>query len=250
MTLEENVIDFLSEAEHEKWLRWVASRISRSDTTIEMLKEWNPRLCAYPDLDQNGKEIYRKKARELLETILGVYDLDNSPDTDLLLDSAPMKQEEFDKSAGLQETYSPKGVCFGCGPSNPSGLHIKSVPYEDKVVSYWKPDSKYNAFEGILSGGIVSTLLDCHSNFSAAYSLMFYRCQERLTPTVTAEYKVKLKRPTPINSMLYIVSKPVLVTENYVIIYAKIIADGKVTASSLGKFVAVKEEHPAYKRWG
>ena len=25
----------------------------------------------------------------------------------------------------LQDHYAPGGVCFGCGPSNPQGLHIK-----------------------------------------------------------------------------------------------------------------------------
>jgi hypothetical protein len=41
-----------------------------------------------------------------------------------------------------------------------------------RVVAEWKPEKKYEAFEGVLNGGIIGTLLDCHCNWTAAYHLM------------------------------------------------------------------------------
>ena len=31
----------------------------------------------------------------------------------------------------LQEQYGPDSVCYGCGPANPRGLHIRSFPDGD-----------------------------------------------------------------------------------------------------------------------
>ncbi len=247
---DDRLVELLSEHEHDKWMRYIAKRISKDEVSIEQLIEWNPMLYAYQDLKDEYKEIYRARARNLLDTIDDAYELENNGRKDPVMESEKISLEEFDKTRGLQELYSPQSVCFGCGPANPDGLHIKSVAHYENVVSYWKPSDKYNAFGGVLSGGIVSTLLDCHSNFSAAYHLMLYRNQTVLIPSVTSEYKVRFKRPTPINSLLYIVSKPLIVTENYAIVISQIVADGKITATSIGKFVAVKEGHPAFNRWG
>ena len=32
----------------------------------------------------------------------------------------------MEKTAALQDLYSPNSICFGCGPANEKGLHIKS----------------------------------------------------------------------------------------------------------------------------
>ena len=97
----------------------------------------------------------------------------------------------------LQDTYAAKGTCFGCGPRNEKGLRVKSYAKGDEVVATWHAEKHHEAFEGALSGGIAGTLLDCHSNWTAAYHLM--RRASAATPpcTVTAEYAVKLLRPTP-----------------------------------------------------
>src|SRR5207253_3488904 len=72
----------------------------------------------------------------------------------------------------LQESYAPSMTCFGCGPANEKGLHIRSFPQGDEVVATFQPETYQEAFPGMLSGGIVGTLLDCHCNWTAAYHLM------------------------------------------------------------------------------
>jgi acyl-coenzyme A thioesterase PaaI-like protein len=72
----------------------------------------------------------------------------------------------------LQQQYSPNSICFGCGPANEKGLRINSVPDGDEVVAEWHAEPHHQAFPGMLNGGIIGALLDCHSNWTAAYFLM------------------------------------------------------------------------------
>ena len=99
----------------------------------------------------------------------------------------------------LQDRYSPDNTCFGCGPANDKGLRIKSFVEGDEVVAEWRADSHHNAFLGMLNGGIIGALLDCHSNWAATWYLMQESGAETPPCTVTAEYRVVFKRPTPID---------------------------------------------------
>ena len=104
------------------------------------------------------------------------------------------------EGSSLQEQYAPQNVCFGCGPANPDGLHIRSFAQGDEVVAEWMPQKKYEAFAGVLNGGIIGSLLDCHCNWTAAYHLMKQAQADQVPCTVTAEYSIKLLRPTPLRA--------------------------------------------------
>ena len=149
----------------------------------------------------------------------------------------------------LQDRYSPNGACFGCGPRNDKGLRIKSVVKGDEVVASWRAEKHHEAFEGMLSGGITGTLLDCHSNWTAAYHLMRRASAVTPPPVVTAEYAVKLLRPTPTDGPIDLVARPVEVGDDRAVVEAQLWAGGKVCATCRGTFVAVKPGHPAYHRW-
>ena len=64
----------------------------------------------------------------------------------------------MDNRKSLQETYSPNGVCFGCGPANEKGLHIRSFPENGDVVAEWHAETYHEAFPGMLNGGIIGAL--------------------------------------------------------------------------------------------
>jgi len=149
----------------------------------------------------------------------------------------------------LQDRYSPNGACFGCGPRNEKGLRIKSVVKGDEVVASWRAEKHHEAFEGMLSGGITGTLLDCHSNWTAAYHLMRRASALTPPPVVTAEYAVKLLRPTPTDGPIDLGARPVEVGDDRAVVEAELRAGGKVCATCRGTFVAVKPGHPAYHRW-
>ena len=153
------------------------------------------------------------------------------------------------QSKSIQETYAPNNACFGCGPANPKGLHVRSFPDWDAIVAEWQPSQEYEAFPGVLNGGIIGTLLDCHCNWAAAWHLMKKTGADKPPCTVTADYSIRLLRPTPTQKPLKLVARTVESTEERAVVEGELIADGQVCATCRGTFVAVKPGHPAYHRW-
>ena len=126
---------------------------------------------------------------------------------------------------------------------------MRSFPSGDEVIAEFQPEKYQEAFEGMLSGGIIGTLLDCHCNWTAAWHLMNKLGLDHPPCTVTAEYSIKLRRPTPTDQSVKLVARLVESTDEMAIIEGELIAHGKVTATCRGTFVAVKPGHPAYHRW-
>ena len=149
----------------------------------------------------------------------------------------------------LQEKYAPESICFGCGPANEKGLHIRSFPENGEVVATWHAEPYHEAFPGMLNGGIIGALLDCHSNWTAAYFLMKRDGLDQAPCTVTAEFHVKLLRPTPSNVPIHLKARVIESSEDRATVEAELIANDKVCDTCRGVFVAVKEGHPAYHRW-
>ncbi len=149
----------------------------------------------------------------------------------------------------LQQRFAPHNACFGCGPSNPKGLRIESRVQGDDVVADFRPQEHHQAFPGVLNGGIIGALLDCHCNWTAAWALMQQAGTDSPPCTVTADYAIKLKRPTPLNQTLRVKAKPVELKADRAVIEGTLELDGVVYATCRGTFVAVKEGHPAYHRW-
>ena len=149
----------------------------------------------------------------------------------------------------LQDRYAPNSVCFGCGPKNPRGLRVKSFPDGDSVVAEWRPEPHHLAFSNFASGGILSVLMDCHGNWTAAYTLMREKGNGVLPATVTAEYTMKFLCPTPMDSPWRFVTRAVKTEGSRVLVEGRVEAGGHNTATMSGVFVAVKEGHPAYHRW-
>ena len=150
---------------------------------------------------------------------------------------------------GVQDQYAPHGICFGCGPANAKGLRIKSRWEGDDFVMRFTPKEEHQAFPGVVNGGILGAILDCHSNWCASTALLKERGLDAAPTTVTAEFHVKLKRPTPMQELL-VVARPVEIDGDKVTVDAEVRAGDKVTATCRGVFVAVKPGHPAYHRWG
>ena len=149
----------------------------------------------------------------------------------------------------LQDRYAPHLACFGCGPANTKGLRIKSIPEGDEVVAHWRAEAHHEAFPGMLNGGIVGALLDCHSNWTAAWHLMGTSGADTPPCTVTADYHVKLLRPTPSGEPVTLRARVVEATEDRATVECTLESGGQVTATCRGLFVAVKQGHPAYHRW-
>ena len=149
----------------------------------------------------------------------------------------------------LQDRYAPETTCFGCGPANAKGLRIKSRVDGDAVVLDWTPEPHHEAFPGFVNGGIIGVLFDCHCNWAAAHHLMTRDGSKAPPFTVTADYAVKLRRPTPSGAPLRLRAMVVESTDDRAVVEATLEAEGAVRATCRGTFVAVRPGHPAYQRW-
>tara|TARA_Y100001001_G_C7993615_1_gene303830 strand:- start:1445 stop:1948 length:504 start_codon:yes stop_codon:yes gene_type:complete len=108
----------------------------------------------------------------------------------------------------LQDLATPDGICFGCGPQNKEGLQIKSYWSEDNtyVIAHHMPEPQYTGWPSLVYGGLISCLIDCHSNWTVMAS--HYREENREVGSlpcidcVTGTLNIKYIKPTPMNNLL------------------------------------------------
>jgi len=89
--------------------------------------------------------------------------------------------------------------CWGCGKNNTHGLQLKSYWENEETVASFMPKEYHLAFPGILNGGIIATLIDCHGTGTAnAYATQNTKGQDKVMH-VTASLKVNFLKPTPLD---------------------------------------------------
>jgi acyl-coenzyme A thioesterase PaaI-like protein len=110
----------------------------------------------------------------------------------------------------FQDEFAQMGVhqCWGCGSQNEQGLRIKSYWEGDEGVCTWQPQPYHQAWPGIVNGGILAAIIDCHCTCTAIAAA--YRAAHRAMTTppliamVTAELRISYLRPTPIAELLHL----------------------------------------------
>jgi len=107
----------------------------------------------------------------------------------------------------FQDYYSDDvSHCYGCGRLNEHGLQIKSYWEGDEAVCKFQPRAYHTAIPGYVYGGLIASLIDCHSTGIAAAAA--YRESGRPMGSdpqqryVTASLRVDYIRPTPIEEIL------------------------------------------------
>ena len=98
----------------------------------------------------------------------------------------------------------PNNYCFGCGTLNPDGLHIKSHWADGAAVCTWKPSPLHMAGpRQILNGGIIATVIDCHTVCTAIADAYVREGRAIGDPPelwyATAQLNIRYLRPTPID---------------------------------------------------
>ncbi|HOU51325.1 MAG: PaaI family thioesterase [Smithella sp.] len=132
--------------------------------------------------------------------------------------------------------------CYGCGRLNQDGLQIKSYWDGEESVCIHQPDPRYMAVPGMVYGGLIASLIDCHSTGTAAAAK--YRAENRDMDTLppirflTASLHVNYLLPTPLGEPLEIRGKVKEIKGRKVVIESKLLAKGQVCAT--GEVVAVQ----------
>ncbi|MBO5244546.1 MAG: PaaI family thioesterase [Selenomonadales bacterium] len=85
--------------------------------------------------------------------------------------------------------------CFACGPDNPISLKLKFREEGDQYCSEFVGQEVHQSYDGIVHGGIISTLLD---EIMGGY--MYYKGHK----AVTAKLEIRYRKPTPIGQHLNI----------------------------------------------
>lgn len=101
----------------------------------------------------------------------------------------------------IQERLYPGLACFGCGQANAKGLKLQSYPAADGVIASFTPWPEHDNGLGYLNGGIISTVLDCHSAAAVileAEARGWPSLPGAALPYVTAGLDVRYLRPTPL----------------------------------------------------
>lgn len=142
------------------------------------------------------------------------------------------------------QDYYPEDLshCHGCGRLNEEGLQIKSYWDGEESVCIYTPKHYHTAIPGYVYGGLIASLIDCHSTGTAAAAK--YKEENRAMDTlpplrfVTASLHVDYLLPTPLGGPIEIRGRVTEVTGRKVVVESRLIAGGKVCAT--GEVVAVQ----------
>ena len=103
----------------------------------------------------------------------------------------------------FQDFYpDPLAHCYGCGRLNAQGHQIKTIWDGDETVTRFTPQPYHTAIPGFVYGGLIASLIDCHSTGTAAAAM--YRAEGREMDSqppfrfVTGSLHVDFLKPTPL----------------------------------------------------
>ena len=135
------------------------------------------------------------------------------------------------------QDHLPGITCFGCGPGNPDGLRIKSYwVRENEAVCRFHPRPHHNGPPGIVNGGIIATVIDCHAVCTAiadAYKRAGRNVGEGpFLPYVTGTLSIVFKAPTPMDGPFEVRAMVRDVTAKKTVLTCDVTANGLVTATA------------------
>lgn len=141
-------------------------------------------------------------------------------------------EHEGMKSLAIQDVCVAGKIttCFCCGRDNPLGLRIKTYWDGHEGVCRFKPQAHHTGPPGLLYGGLIASLFDCHSMATAMAAA--YEAENREPNTepailfLTANLNVDYLRPTPMEAEVILRAKVEELTGRKVVVGCRLFADG------------------------
>ena len=132
--------------------------------------------------------------------------------------------------------------CYGCGSLNSHGHRIRTTWDGDETLTRFTPEPYHTAVPGFVYGGLIASLIDCHSTGTAAAAM--YRAEGRAMDTlpafrfVTGSLNVSYLKPTPLGVELELRGTVQEIKGRKVVVETTVLANGVATAR--GTVVAVQ----------
>ena len=125
--------------------------------------------------------------------------------------------------------------CFACGSLNTHGIQLELHAGDGRCWTELELDRRFEGWEGIAHGGIVTTILD---------EVMAWALVENDSWGLTARMQVEFKRPVPIGRRIRGEGRVVDVRRRIVRAEGVLLdaADGTLLATAEGTFVAAPDE--------
>jgi len=151
------------------------------------------------------------------------------------------RQSDNDRMKKTNSTTGGNGTrnyCFGCGPHNTAGMHLRFQFHGDDPVvrGAFRMPGRYQGSHKVLHGGIVALLLDEAMG-------KFNRLEEIIAPT--AELSVEYLRPVPVGRKITVEARRIRQQGRHYWREGAILdEDGKVLARGTGRFVKIGDRVP------
>lgn len=143
----------------------------------------------------------------------------------------------------IQDSYSPTtAICYGCGINNPDGLHIKT--YWDGTIGHceFMPRPEHTAFSNYVYGGLIASIIDCHSIGTAIAAMYDAAGREAGTEPeitcVTGNLNISFKKPTPTGYILKLEARIKELSEKKAIVVTELSANGEIRV--IGETIAIR----------
>ena len=151
----------------------------------------------------------------------------------------------MDDGIAVQDTYPEDFAhCYGCGRYNDNGHQIKTYVTGGTTLTRHIPAPYYTGAGDFAYGGIIASLIDCHSAGSAAIFWLQqhgHNVGDIAAPRfVTARLEVDYVAPTPLG-MVELVGRAEEAGERKVIVATDLLADGQITARGRAVLIKVSE---------
>jgi acyl-coenzyme A thioesterase PaaI-like protein len=147
------------------------------------------------------------------------------------------------KIEAIQDFYPDDiAICYGCGKNNDHGLHIRTFWDGKEGIFRFRPEPYHTAFPGVVYGGLIASLIDCHSIGTAIAAS--YQAEDRAPDTepeimyVTGKLTVSFVKPTPTGKELLLRAHVKELAEKKAIITCSLYVEDEICAE--GEVVVVR----------
>ncbi len=144
--------------------------------------------------------------------------------------------------------------CFGCGRNNEQGHRIRTFWDGDETVTRYTPEARHTAMPGLVYGGLLASLIDCHSTGTGAAALARERGldmeRDGSPRCVTGTLEIRYRAPTPLGPELEIRGRIEQVKGRKVVVSSTLHAGGALCVEGRAVVLELPEGFGAGRKHG